>query len=76
VGETELTYYQRTVLRSVKRQARHGDPVPTGVVREATAGVVPYDAVDRSLKALVRLGLISKPSRGFYLPVEEASSDA
>jgi RIO-like serine/threonine protein kinase len=59
------------VLRAIRRQSRLGDPVPTGVIKDAVRGVVSYDGVDRALKRLLARGVVRRPTRGFWLPVED-----
>ena len=69
-----LTDQQAVVLDIVRRQARVGSPVPTHVIKDAAARhSVHYDGVDRALRGLITLGLIRKPTRGFYLPAEDDS---
>lgn len=68
-----LTHNEGVVMDVIRRQARHGDPVPTHVVRDiAGRRGVSYDAVDRALRGVVSLGVATKPSRGFYLPAEDS----
>lgn len=68
--EPTLTPNEATVLKVVRRQCRQGDPVATARVRMGSRPIS-YDNVDRALRGLVWLGLIHKPSRGFYLPSPE-----
>jgi hypothetical protein len=62
----ELSYNEGIVLDVVRQQCRHGDYVTTGTVRNQ-ARTVPYDSVDRALKALLKKGLVIKPSRGTWM---------
>lgn len=62
-----LTHNEAQVLDVVRRQSRQGDPVATGTVRRLTT--VSYDGVDYALRGLMAKGLVTKPSRGNWLPV-------
>jgi hypothetical protein len=67
-----LTHMEATVLDIVRRQAELGDPVPTYVIKNAAWRYrVSYDGTDRALRGLMKKNLVTKPSRGFYLPAHD-----
>ena len=67
-----LTFNEAEVVDAVRRRAVAGVPVPARLVRMAVwdSHRIPYDAAHRALTGLVKKGLLTKPSRGYYLPAD------
>lgn len=64
----DLTRNEEAVLRIVRRQCRHGDPVASADVK-TLARPISYDMVDRALRGLLAKDLVTRPTRGNWLPV-------
>jgi hypothetical protein len=76
----ELTQTQATVLNIVREQCRLGNPVSAGIVRDRawtwhSKPQISYDMANRALTTLVAKGLLTKPTRGWYLPVATNQED-
>lgn len=66
-----LTPKQATVLSELKLSYRRWSPdaVPTFILKMRVNNMgVSYDAADRALKALLELGLVERPKRGYWRP--------
>lgn len=71
----ELTPNEAAVLGVVRHETRLGDPVRSADVQHRASGRgVAYEATTRALRSLLDQGLLTKPSRGFYLPTREETA--
>lgn len=71
-NETGLTENERAVLEQVRRHTRLGDPVTPDAIHYAlpNGSRLSRNKIGSALRSLVAKGVLTKPSRGFYLPVE------